>query len=90
MIANANLPVATFSLYARIEPTCDAIVQRYAEQPERWCDIAYYRDADAAQPYARRCACLRARQQQQASVAMLNCFVWHLIWLGDAMEVRDE
>ncbi len=86
MTTNALSPVTPLTIFARIEPTCDAIVQRYAEQPDRWCDIVFYRDANATQPYARSCARLCVRQRQ-AQVVTLNCFSWRVVWLLDTPEM---
>ena len=91
MAANLSLPMTALTMFARIEPTCDAIVKRYASNPDHWYDIAYYRDAAATQFYARRCACLRRRQRTQPSRVMLNCFNWPVTWLPalTTLEVSD-
>ncbi len=91
MYAEIHVAVVSPTLYARIEPTCDLVVQRYAPNPHQWCDLVFYRDSDATQFYARRCACIRWRLRARPSRVTLNCFNWRVKWLPSltTMEVRD-
>lgn len=78
----APIPVMP-ALYARIEPTVDALLHRYAVQLDQWCDIVFYHDAEATQVYARRCGCLRRSQRAQPHAITLNCVRRPLLWLPE-------
>ena len=88
MTADASSPPASLMVFARIEPICDDIVLRYAEQPERWCDIVFYRDCSATQFYARRSPCLRWQQRHHPNRVMLNSYCWPVAWLPPLMQTE--
>ena len=91
MATNPSLPMTALTIFARREPTCDAIVRQYATNLHDWCDLVFYCDAAATQFYARRCVCLRRRLRTQPSRVMLNCFNWPVTWLPalTTLEVSD-
>lgn len=67
------------TIYARYEPTTDAVARQYAPQ-QRWTDLVVYHNAAATQLYARRMLVTPARSGQTPTLT-INGFRWPVQWL---------
>lgn len=65
-------------VYARREPTTDAMVQC-----EGMRDVVYYRDAECTQFYAREPWYYRYKPTRRNKHVTLNCYLYRLIWMED-------
>lgn len=69
------------TVYARREPTTDAVILQYAPTSARKKhDIVIYRDKAATEIKARFSWYLNRPRQNQKTV-MLNCCRWNLEWI---------
>lgn len=71
-----------FTLYARREPTTDALCLQYCPpaQVESLRDVVLYRDPSATVPVA-RFAPFRTRPDRRSRYVRINCYRWNLVWL---------
>lgn len=68
-------------VYARREPTTDAIAIKYGGSKKMY-DVQVYRDRAMKKPYARFVYGNKKPDRRNKTVT-LNCFIWNLIWLED-------
>ena len=66
-------------LYARQEPTTDAIIKKYAPKANKK-DTVFYKDKGATQFYARWQWDQGGRPVKRKTV-VLNCYRWAIVWI---------
>lgn len=76
------------TIYARLEPTRDAITRKYVRKlTKAHRDAVFYRDASAKEPFARWMWHLSGRPTARRSVT-LNCYRWRVEWLPALAELE--
>jgi hypothetical protein len=71
------------TLYARREPTTDAVTLKYVKDRRhpQWLDVVLYADAEALRPVARYPNHYSNKPRRSQRHVMHNCARYQLVWI---------